>query len=166
MGPGLLVKSVLLRHFSLMVFGFSQVAMDIETLIRILRADPILHGFSHTYLGATVVALISFLIGLPICQWILNMREPTPNLPFVELLFEPKVISKSSAIAGALIGTYSHVLLDSLMHFDVRPFALLTDANPLIDLISVRMLHLVCITSGILGGVLLLVLYYVRKRKI
>jgi hypothetical protein len=164
MGPGLLIKSVLLRHFSLMVFGFSQVAMDIETLIRILRGDAILHGFTHTYLGATVIALISFLIGRPICQWFLNLRESDPNFPFVEWLFEPRVISKSSAIVGAGVGTYSHVLLDSVMHFDVRPFAPWIETNPLIEVISVRMLHLVCITSGMLGGILLLVSYFLRKR--
>ena len=95
MGPGLLIKSVLLRHFSLMLFGFSQVAMDIETLIHILRGDSILHGFTHTYLGATAIGFISFLIGRPICQWFLNRREPDPNLPFFKWLFEPKVISMS-----------------------------------------------------------------------
>jgi hypothetical protein len=57
MGSGLLVKAVCGRHASVMVFGFSQVAMDIETLVRIVRDDVALHGFARTYLGATVVGV-------------------------------------------------------------------------------------------------------------
>ena len=52
MGPGLAIKAVSGRYLSLMVFGFSQVAMDIEPLVRMIRGDAVLHGFTHTYLGA------------------------------------------------------------------------------------------------------------------
>jgi hypothetical protein len=41
MGPGLAVKAVFGRYFSLMVFGFSQVAIDIEPLVRIIRGDAV-----------------------------------------------------------------------------------------------------------------------------
>src|SRR5205807_4798279 len=68
MGPGLAVKAVCGRHFSLTVFGFSQVAMDIEPLVRILRGDHILHGWTHTYAGATLIALVSLLVGRPVCR--------------------------------------------------------------------------------------------------
>jgi hypothetical protein len=63
-----------------MAFGFSQVAMYIETTFHIHRGDSILHGLSHTYLGATVIGLVSFLIGRPVCQWLLIF--PLPNQEF------------------------------------------------------------------------------------
>lgn len=43
MGPGLAVKALLGRRFSLTVFGFSQIAMDIEPLARMIRGDTLLH---------------------------------------------------------------------------------------------------------------------------
>lgn len=58
MGPGLAVKAVSGRRFSLMVFGFCQVAIDIEPLVRMLRGDIVIHGFTQTYLGATLVAFV------------------------------------------------------------------------------------------------------------
>lgn len=72
MGPGLAVKAVCGRYFSLMVFGFSQVAMDIEPLVRIIRGDAVLHGFTHTCLGATLIAPVSIFVGRPVCQVLLN----------------------------------------------------------------------------------------------
>lgn len=44
-----------------------QVAMDIEPVIR-MRDDVVLHGFVHTYLGATLIGLVSAVAGRPICQ--------------------------------------------------------------------------------------------------
>jgi membrane-bound metal-dependent hydrolase YbcI (DUF457 family) len=35
---------------------------------------------------------------------------------------------------GAIAGTYSHVVLDSLLHADMRPFAPFSAANPLLGL--------------------------------
>jgi hypothetical protein len=79
MGPGLVLKALAGRHFSLMVFGFSQVAIDIEPLVRIIRGDAVLHGFTHTYLGATLIALVSALVGRPVCQFLLRYWDPDPS---------------------------------------------------------------------------------------
>jgi hypothetical protein len=165
MGPGLLFKSILSQHFSLMVFGFSQVAMDIQTAVCIIGGNEILHGFSHTYLGATALGFISFVIGRPICQWLLNLRHPDPDFSLFEWLFESKVISRKSALFGAFIGTYSHVLFDSIMHFDVRPFAPWSDTNAFLELISLEALHLFCMVSGGLGLIVLFVACIFRSPK-
>jgi len=63
MGPGLAVKAVTGRYFSLTVFGFCQVAIDIEPLVRMIRGDIVIHGFTHTYLGATLIAFVSVVAG-------------------------------------------------------------------------------------------------------
>ena len=46
MGPGLAIKAVTGRHLSLLVFGVSQVVIDVEPLVRIIRGDAVLHGFT------------------------------------------------------------------------------------------------------------------------
>lgn len=48
MGPGMALKAMAGRHFSLVSFGVAQVAMDIEPLVHMLRGDRMLHGFTHS----------------------------------------------------------------------------------------------------------------------
>jgi len=163
MGPGLAIKAVLGRRFSLMVFGFSQVAIDIEPLIGILRDDDILHGFTHTYLGATLIALASVVFGRPICQYLLRYWNPDPKSAFLNWWGMPSRISWSAAIAGAFIGSYSHVFLDSIMHYDMHPLAPWSKANELLHVVSVDNLYLLCVLSGVLGVVLIVAFKVLRQ---
>ena len=66
----------------------------------------------------------------------------------------------SQAAAGAFIGTYSHVALDSLMHLDIRPFAPFSDDNAILGAISYPMLHVACAVAGVAG----VALWLVRQR--
>jgi len=158
------VKALSGRHFSLMVFGFSQVAIDIEPLVRIIRGDAVLHGFTHTYLGATLIAIISAVIGRPICRFLWNHWTPDPRSPLLNWLHGQEVVSWPAAITGAFVGTYSHVVLDSIMHFDMQPLAPLSAANGLLHTISVGALHLLCVLSGVLGASLLFAVFLARRR--
>lgn len=164
MGPGLAVKAVAGRRFSLMVFGFSQIAIDIEPLVRMIRGDATLHGFTHTYLGATMVGLASVIIGRPICRFFLARLRSDPCSPLLNWLCGEKRISLSSAIAGAFVGTYSHIFFDSIMHYDMRPLAPLSEANGLLQIITVENLHVVCVLGGVLGAALMIAVYLVRRR--
>lgn len=163
MGPGLAVKAVTGRSFSLTVFGFCQVAIDVEPLVRMIRGDIVIHGFTHTYLGATLVAVFSVIVGRPVCQFLLNYWTPDPRASFESWLRGPKLISRPAAIAGAFVGGYSHVFLDSVMHADMRPFAPLSRANGLLHLVPVDALHVVCVLSGALGALLMFALFLVRS---
>ena len=163
MGPALAVKAVCGRHFSLMVFGFSQIAIDIEPLVHIIRGDAVLHGFTHTYLGATLIALASVLVGRPVCQFLLKYWTPDPSSPFLNWLHGPKLLSWPAAIASAFVGTYSHVFLDSIMHFDMQPLAPFSDTNALLHVISVDSLHLVCVLGGVLGVLLSFAVFIIRR---
>lgn len=163
MGPGLLLKAVGGRHVSLTVFGFSQVAMDIEPLVRLMRDDVALHGFVHTYLGATLIGLLSAVVGRPVCQALLDRWAPDPKAAFETWLRGPTLISWPAAVAGALAGAYSHVLLDGMMHADMEPLLPFSSASVLLGVVSPGMLHLACVLSGVLGA-LLLGTQFVRRR--
>jgi Domain of unknown function (DUF4184) len=165
MGPGCVVKALAGGSFSLAVFGFAQVAMDVEPLVRMLRGDAVIHGFSHTYLGATFVAIFSLLVGRPICQLLLNCWRPDGNSGFLNWLRGARVITWPAAITGAFIGTYSHVLLDSLMHSDMQPFSPFEEGNPTQGLVSFVAMHVVCAGAGVLGLVGLVVTYKLRANR-
>ncbi len=164
LGPGLAVKAIAGRHFSFLVFGFSQVAIDVEPLVHILRGDPVLHGFTHTYLGATLIGAASVLVGRPVCQFLLRRWHPGEQYPFQVWLRGTGEISWVAAIIGAFVGTYSHVFLDSLMHRDLRPLAPFSPANGMLYAISVGWLHVLCVASGIFGIVAMYCIYYHQQR--
>jgi len=163
MGPGLAVKAVGRRRFSLMVFGFSQVAIDVEPLVRIIRGDAVLHGFTHTYLGATFVALASVVIGRPICQALLRGWTLEPPSAFLGWVTGTPRISWPTATGSALVGTYSHVALDSLLHADMRPLAPFSETNALLHAVSLGALHLGCVLSGLLGVLVLAAAFIVQR---
>lgn len=142
MGPGIVVKAALRRHFSLMVFGWSQILMDLQPLYVMLTDRGELHGASHTVLGALLIGLLATVSGQPLGELGLRVLRERAHLP----------IPWRVALQSAYIGTLSHVLIDSIMHSDLRPFAPWSAASPLHGLISIEHLHLACVVSAVLGG--------------
>jgi hypothetical protein len=150
-GPGLAVKAVAPRHFSFSVFVFSQVLTDLEPLYYMLSGEAPVHRLFHTCAGATMVAAVSYLVGRPLCGFCLALLRHTFGWRFADLRESVRLISPNAALSAGFIGAYSHVALDSIMHNDTRPFAPLSDANPLYNIISVSDLHLYCLVAGVVG---------------
>lgn len=156
MGPGILLKSIFQGGFSLMVFGWTQIVMDLQPLFVLITGEGHLHGFSHTYIGATLLAVFSALTGKYLAEFGLNLLNIVKD-PNFKILWRVCFLS-------AFLGSFSHVLLDSIMHRDVEPFYPLTLVNPFHGVISVSMLHKLCLYSGLVGAVILCsVLFYKRK---
>ena len=135
------MKALLQGSFSLMVFAWAQILMDIQPLIVLLTGEGHLHGFSHTYVGATLIGLGSALTGKYAAEYGLRLIDEAQHLP----------IRWSVAIISAFIGSFSHVLLDSVMHADVQPFAPFMLTNPFLGWISIDALHRFCLYSGLFG---------------
>lgn len=154
MGPGMLVKSALQERFSLMMFGWSQIAIDIQPLAVMLTGQGHLHGFTHTYLGAVLVAVGAAITGKHLAEFGLKLFDLPDHLP----------ISWRVAFLSAFIGTFSHVLLDSVMHADLQPFAPWRLDNPFLEYISVSNLHWFCLGAGILGLIVYPIMESVRPR--
>ena len=151
MGPGLAIKAVAGRRFSILAFGIAQVVMDIEPLVGIIRGADVLHGPTHTFLAAPVMACISALITPFICRPILRRWNRELLFHGLNRLIESESFSPLPVIAGAAAGTLSHVILDGIMHADISPLAPWSKANPFLDLISIELLHQFCILAGLLG---------------
>lgn len=157
MGSGILIKALMQSSFSLMVFGWTQIVMDIQPLIVLLSGEGHLHGFSHTYIGASVLAVFAGVTGKYLSQvglWILKVTPSyTESIPWWVVFI------------SAFIGSYSHVLLDSVMHTDVQPFYPLSISNPFLGLLSVSALHKLCLYSGLVGAGVYYFLNWRRKRQ-
>ncbi len=157
MGPGILVKALLQGSFSLMVFGWAQIIMDIQPLFVLITGDGHLHGFSHTYVGATLLAVFSALSGKYLSEIGLRIIGISDSSTPIKITWRVAFIS-------AFIGTYSHVVLDSIMHNDVEPFYPLSQANGVLGLITVSQLHMFCIYSALAGGIIYYSVQYMRKK--
>lgn len=140
LGPGAAFKAIGGRHFSFMVFGGAQVLMDIEPLVRILRGDPVLHGYTHTIAGAALIGIVAALIGKPISEYVL-----------ATLRIRHHPLTWTAAFSGALIGTFSHIALDAVMHGDMHPWWPIATGNALLGAMDVGRLHVVCAALGVLG---------------
>jgi membrane-bound metal-dependent hydrolase YbcI (DUF457 family) len=151
MGPALALKAVSGRYFSVLVFGIAQVAMDIEPLYGMTRNAGVLHGWSHSYVGATVIGGFVTLVAPPLCRLILARWNSELEHHGVGWLGSAPGIGWVPATTGAFVGTYSHVALDSIMHSDITPLSPWSMSNGLLGVLSISELHTACVAAGIFG---------------
>lgn len=111
MGPGILVKAIFRGSFSIMVFGWAQILMDVQPLVVLYTNRGNLHGFSHTTLAATLLAVVAAVSGRYLGEVGLKLIGRTRYIP----------IRWPVAWISAAIGTFSHVALDSLIYPDMPP---------------------------------------------
>lgn len=146
-GPGAVIKAVVPARFSFAVFCYSQIVTDLEPAYFMLRGEYPVHRFLHTYAGAAVVGLFCATTGRPICQYFMNAVDSSrARIPW------------QAAFAGALLGAFTHVFLDSIMHPDVAPLRPWTSANPMLHVIPTLALHILCVVLGVP-----LALQFIRK---
>jgi membrane-bound metal-dependent hydrolase YbcI (DUF457 family) len=158
MGPGILIKSLLQGSFSLMVFGWAQIVMDIQPLIVLISGEGHLHGFTHTFVGAILITVIAALTGKYLSEFGLKIIRISKNDNPISIVWWVVFLS-------AFIGSFSHVLLDSIMHSDVEPFFPFILDNQFLGLISVSMLHKACLYSGLVGAAIYYGINWKLKKK-
>ncbi|MBI4015836.1 MAG: metal-dependent hydrolase [Candidatus Aenigmarchaeota archaeon] len=152
-------------HWSVLALGFlvfnslylpalaiSSVIMDIEPAYYMFispRADGLLHGFFHTYIGVTIIGL---LVGFVLVRFRKNVDRIMGFLKIPQ-----QSISNRLVYVSSLLAAFSHVFLDSFMHSDMKPFYPLQQ-NPFLGLVSTFDIYL-------LTGIVLLsvpVLYLIK----
>lgn len=158
MGVGIFIKAILQGSFSLMVFGWSQIVMDIQPLWVLIIGEGHLHGFSHTYVGCSLLAIVAALSGKYLAEF---------GLKLLHISQSPITLSWWVSFLSAFIGCFSHVFLDSIMHADVQPFYPVALHNPFWRLISVEALHKFCVYSGLVGaGLFYMIQWYKYKKSV
>jgi membrane-bound metal-dependent hydrolase YbcI (DUF457 family) len=134
-GPGAALHALAPQHVSFLAFCAANVVIDVESLYNLVHGHAQVHAFLHTYVGATLVWL-----GLSALFW-LALRMPA--------LARRLQLTLRQVAIGALLGAYSHVLLDSVMHADIQPLQPLTAANALHRVMSLSALHWGCVAAGV-----------------
>jgi len=150
LGPSLVFGLPLRKKLHLPTLLVASVAVDVEPfLVLVLGLNYPLHGYLHTFLLALPFGV---LIGYTMFQLEKYLGELWRTLHLEENLF-----SRTSFIGGGVLGTFSHVLLDSPLYSDIRPFFPL-EANPLYAPWLSGPIYVLCVASFIVGVVLYLVI--------
>jgi len=159
LGPALFFGMVLLRYIDLPTFLVANVIVDVEPLLILtlglhrMYGLP-LHGLLHTFLGGTFVALLLVLV----MKRMSGFTESLTRLIGLEQRPSPRKI-----YAASLSGVYLHILLDSRLYTDIRPFYPFA-FNPFLDGMGAAFeIWWFCIVTGLIGSVLL-VFRLVRTR--
>jgi hypothetical protein len=153
------LKSIFGRYFSWSVFTLTNIIIDTEVIYYILTIGEASHKFFHTFFGSTIVATFCAILGIPICEkvleyWNKNLQNEK-SLSKLKWLATGTKITILSSVSGAFVGAYSHILLDSFMHIDVKPLG-----NNLRGIISIDTLHLSCVALFLIG----VVIYFLKRK--
>ena len=141
-GPGLLLGVVLFPFLDFSTVMVACVILDIEPLTILMLQLPFqFHGFFHTYLGATIVACLLSLVIYPLRRYLNEL---------VSIFGLNQESSFRHIFPASIVGTYSHVFLDSLLYPEMNPFYPLI-GNPFVGFFSLGFVYNACIFLGLLG---------------
>jgi len=137
LGPALFLGLVLLRYLDFPTFLIANVIVDIEPLtVILLDLNYPLHGFLHSFLGGTLMAIVLTVV-------MAGVRERFNHILSIFKIEQESTTRK--IMTASLLGIYTHILLDSRMHPDVRPFYPL-DINPFLSrsMLAGLEVHMLC----------------------
>jgi membrane-bound metal-dependent hydrolase YbcI (DUF457 family) len=151
-GPGALIKAAAPKHFSWTVFVLANVVIDLEPIALFLLIGDPAHPLLHTLPGALGVAALVAVLGRQACEYFLRLwnRQLAPGWQTGMLAVDP-LITKLAAWISALVGTLSHIALDSIMHVDVEALWPFVTRNRVQGVISLDALHGVCVGAALLA---------------
>ncbi len=142
-GPGAALNSLAPKSISFVSFAAANVLIDLEPLYYMISQQYPLHRFFHTYVGATLVGICAIFI---ISALSVASKKLAP--PIFKAFFSSSI---RATVIGAFLGAYSHIILDSVMHSDIRPLSPFSQSNILHGVVSLSSLHWFCIYSALFG---------------
>ena len=151
MGAGLALKALAGRHFSLIGFGLTQIAIDIEPLLGLIYEWAVLHGRSHSLLGATMIAAAVTPLTLWLAPPLLRLGNRYLDAHDLARWREVECPNWLAAASGCLLGAWSHALMDAVMHPDLQLFWPWSPARLLYGAWSYSYLEIGCVAAAAFG---------------
>ena len=121
----------------------SSVILDVEPfIVLVLDLDRQLHGLTHNFLVGSGIALATAIM----IYFFLNEIKPIMALFKLDQDYTFRKIFLSS-----LIGVYSHVIMDSFLYSDMKPF-FPSAFNPIFYRIGMRPIILFCLAGFVMAA--------------
>ncbi|NIQ07940.1 MAG: metal-dependent hydrolase [Candidatus Korarchaeota archaeon] len=146
LGPGMALGMLFKRWINLPAILLASVIVDVRAIYLALIVGnwSNLHGFFHTFIGATLLGLV--VIGL---VWLFHR----PLSQISRMFHIKQEYSLQPIITGSLLGVWLHVVLDSYMHRDMDPFWPFISGNSLYGGIFAGFeLLFICMLGFLMGG--------------
>jgi len=147
LGPALFFGLLLFRHIHFPTFIIANILVDLEPFfILFLGLDYPLHGFFHLFIGSSIIAIV-----LAVC---INKLDKYLK-DFARTIKLSQELPMRSIWIASFFGAYLHILLDSTLYSDIKPFYP-SDLNPFLNniILSGMNVYLLCVILFILGFLL------------
>lgn len=141
-GPGSWIGLVLFKVLHYPTFLISIVIIDIEPFfVLIFCLNQPLHGISHSFLGGSIIAIL--------CSILIYYFKNEFNkiMAYVRLTQDS---SYKQILLASFFGVYLHILLDSPLYIDIKPFYPF-EINPFYGMISLQQIILLCKVSFLMS---------------
>ena len=157
LGPALGLGLPLRKEIHVPTFIVANVIVDVEPfLVLVLGLRYPLHGYLHSFLLAFVVGLV--------LGYTMFLLERVFHPIYKILLLEPiDIVNLKSFVIAGVSGTMLHILFDSPLYGDIRPFFPLT-INPLHNPNLSLVIYRFCMFMGIVGFLYYIALAYRHKQ--
>lgn len=153
-GPTGILGLIFKKYFDIFSLVISSVIVDLEPIIVIVfNLNYPIHGFLHSFIGGSIILIIlSILIYL-------NRKKVEKFLLKFKI---NETLTFRKIFISSLIGIYSHIILDSFLYQDIKPFYP-SSFNPFFNLFSFLEIYL--ITGITLLLFLIFYLFYFVSKK-
>lgn len=153
-GPAGFIGLLFKKRVDIPAFLLANVAIDIEPLVIMLgHLGRPHHRFCHTFIGATAVAIALAVFLYPLR----NLLKKIMRL--FSLPYQPTYLK---IIVFSILGAWFHILIDSVTHWDMKPFWP-SKANPLLRIIYYNDVKNLCLAFW-LAAIILLLLNFIIVR--
>lgn len=142
-GPSSWIGLLLFKIFDFPTLLVASVAVDVEPFcVIVFNLDYPLHGFLHSFLGGSIIAILSSIILYTLknkIKRIMAIINLAQDSAFKEILWT------------SFFGIYFHILLDSSLYSDIKPFYPF-EVNPFYGLFSSQQIYLFCSLSFLIAA--------------
>lgn len=154
------IKAIIPRHFSWSIFALTNIIIDLEPITYFLFTGIPSHKFFHSIFGATLLGLICPIYFRKLCtNYIMKWNKNLHPIDRKWLEVKNPKVNKFEAVVGGLVGAWSHLILDSIMHQDIKPLWPISSNNLFLSLISPDSILYLCLAMLIAG----IIIFYLKK---
>jgi membrane-bound metal-dependent hydrolase YbcI (DUF457 family) len=154
------IKAIIPRHFSWSIFTLTNIFIDLEPITYFIFTGIPSHKFFHSIFGATLIGLICALYFRKLCgNYIMKWNKSLHQIDRKWLEVRNYKIHLFEGVTGGLIGAWSHITLDSMMHQDIKPFWPFSSSNPIQVFMSPNSILYLCLGLLSLG----IILFVIKK---
>ncbi|MBI4680998.1 MAG: hypothetical protein HY753_07295 [Nitrospirae bacterium] len=135
-GPSATIAIPLYTKIDVFVFLLANVVIDLESLLVMTnKLHYPLHGYAHTFIGAIVLVSV-----WGIMAWVFRYKIKMIVQDVFRFPFEP---SRGKMVLSGILGACFHVVLDSPLYSDIKPFYPLT-TDPIFGIIDNKSMYNLC----------------------